>query len=133
MRTVLWAEARKLRQNTTFLLFGALLLLAAALYPFGRALAPDANGVNLLQKQAVFAACPGATPAEAAADLTARQDALDVSIALLMLQQAPNQTVRDTALRMLADRGYTADDLPALREAGALRFGASIAQERVIL
>ena len=133
MRTVLWAEARKLRQNTTFLLFGALLLLAAALYPFGRALAPDANGVNLLQKQAVFAACPGSTPVEAAADLTARQDALDVSIALLMLQQAPNQTVRDTALRMLADRGYTADDLPALREAGALRFGASIAQERVIL
>ena len=133
MRTVLWAEARKLRQNTTFLLFGALLLLTAALYPFGRALAPDANGVNLLQKQAVFAACPGATPAEAAADLTARQDALDVSVALLMLQQAPNQTVRDTALRMLADRGYTADDLPALREAGALRFGASIAQERVIL
>ena len=61
MRTVLWAEARKLRQNTTFLLFGALLLLAAALYPFGRALAPDANGVNLLQKQAVFTACPGAT------------------------------------------------------------------------
>ena len=29
MRTVLWAEARKLRQYTTFLLFGALLLLVS--------------------------------------------------------------------------------------------------------
>ena len=133
MRTVFVCELRKLCRNSSFLLFGALLLLASVLYPFGRALAPDANGVNLLKKQAVFAAYPDSTPAEAAADLTARQDALDVSIALLMLQQAPNQTVRDTALRMLADRGYTADDLPALREAGALRFGAGIAQERVIL
>ena len=133
MRTVFVCELRKLCRNSSFLLFGALLLLASVLYPFGRALAPDANGVNLLKKQAVFAAYPDSTPAEAAADLAARQDALDVSVALLMLQQAPNQTVRDMALRMLADRGYTAEDLPALREAGALRFGSSIAQERVIL
>ena len=133
MRTVFVCELRKLCRNSSFLLFGALLLLASVLYPFGRAMAPDANGVNLLKKQAVFAAYPDSTPAGAAADLAARQDALDVSVALLMLQQAPNQTVRDMALRMLADRGYTAEDLPALREAGALRFGSSIAQERVIL
>ena len=47
MRTVFVCELRKLCRNSSFMLFGALLLLASVLYPFGRALAPDANGVNL--------------------------------------------------------------------------------------
>ena len=38
MRTVFVCELRKLCRNSSFLLFGALLLLASVLYPFGRAL-----------------------------------------------------------------------------------------------
>ena len=71
MSTAILCELKKLLHNAAFCLFGALLLAAGAFYPFVRALAPDANGVALMDRQAVPAAYADVSPQQAAADIEA--------------------------------------------------------------
>ena len=87
MSTAILCELKKLLHNAAFCLFGALLLAAGAIYPFVRALAPDANGVALMDRQAVLAAYEDVSPQQAAADIEDRLDALEVYGQLQLLAQ----------------------------------------------
>ena len=133
MSTAILCELKKLLHNAAFCLFGALLLAAGAFYPFVRALAPDANGVALMDRQAVLAAYADVSPQQAAADIEDRLDALEVYGQLQLLRQTALPVLQETARQALAERGFTEKALAQLDPADLLRFSDSAARERVLL
>ena len=133
MSTAILCELKKLLHNAAFCLFGALLLAAGAFYPFVRALAPDANGVALMDRQAVLAAYADVSPQQAAADIEDRLDALEVYGQLQLLRQTALPALQETARQALAERGFTEEALAQLDPADLLRFSDSAARERVLL